>query len=157
MKLQPGDIVLIRGKSFISKFVRFFTKSEYTHAAMMISERHMIEANFNKKVNIVNFKYNPETMEIYRYKEDLTKEQQIVIVQSSYEMLNKYYDYLQVIFYMIEYFIGKRYDRMFNLQSFIICSEIIDRAYSEIEINLVEKSNMTPGDLVMSKEIKRIY
>lgn len=160
MELQPGDIILVKGQSLFSKGVKLFTKSDYTHTTMMISDKQMIEANFYKKVNIVDFKYDPKTMEIYRYKGGLSVSQQINVVQSSYEMLDKYYDYLQIVWYMIEFFIGRHYNSPFHLDNFIICSELIDVAYTNIGINLVpdrEKGNVTPDDLFKSNLIGRIY
>lgn len=160
MNLQPGDIVLFKGKGLFAKIVRFFTRSNYSHTAMLITDTTMIEANWNKRVNIVDFVYDPEVMEIYRYKDCLTFSQQINIVQSSYEMLDKYYDYLQVLSYILEYFIGKHYNNPFNIDDFIICSELIDKAYKSNMIELVpwrDEGNVSPDDLAKSKEITRIY
>lgn len=160
MELQPGDIILFKGKGFISKMVQFFTKSNYTHAAMMISDKQMIEANWYKKVNIVDFIYDVDIMEVYRYKEKLDINQTIQIVQNSYTMLDKYYDYSQVISYVFEFFLGKHFNNPFNLGNFIICSELIDKSYKFANIDLVPSrmdGNVTPGDLSKSLEIIKIY
>lgn len=155
--LQIGDIILYRGKGILSKLVCFFTKSKYSHVSMMISNRHIIEANWNKKSNISNFKFNPKRMEVYRFKDGLSAEQQISIVQDSYDFLNKYYDYGQIFGYILEFFTGKRKKNPFNSSSKLICSELVDRAYLKINIDLVEyraDGNVTPEDIAYS--IKRL-
>ena len=99
-------------------------------------------------------------MEIFRYKENLTINQQLNIVQSSYEMLDKYYDYLQVLSYIFEFFIGKHYHNPLNLENFIICSELIDKSYSNNMIKLVpwrSAGNVSPEDLSKSKQLIRVY
>lgn len=160
MELQPGDIIAVKGGGLFSKIVSFFTRSNYTHVSMMISDTKMIEANWYKKVNIVDFTYDKDHIEIYRYKNSLNIHQQIQVVQSSYDMLDKYYDYFQVLWYMLEFFIGKSYHSPLNLENFIICSELIDNSYLKIGINLVDfrsDGNVTPKDIVSSKELIRIY
>lgn len=151
-KFQIGDIVLYRGKSIFSRLVRFFTGSAYTHASMLISERHIIEANWYKKSNIKKFKLDLKKMEVYRFKGGLTPEQQISIVQDSYDFLNKYYDYGQLLGYVWEYFRGKRKTNPFSSKSRLICSELVDRSYSRINIDLVKyrsDGNVTPEDIFM--------
>lgn len=160
MDLQPGDIILFKGNGIVSKFVKFFTRSEYTHVAMMVSDTKMIEANWNKKVNVVDFIYNPLEMEVYRYKNSLNVNQQISVVQTSYEMLNKYYDYAQIVVYLFEFFSKKHFNNPFNFQQFVICSELIDKSYLKLMIDLVpwrSIGNVSPDDLSKSKEIVRIF
>lgn len=158
MELQVGDIILYKGNGFLSKAVKFFTKSEYSHVSMAISDTHLIEANWYKKSNIIDFKYSEKEMEIYRVK-DLTIEQQIIILQRVYKYINKYYDYAQIIGHLIESF-GFHISHHLNSDTKLICSELIDRAYSDININLVElrkTGDVTPNDIAKYKILKRIY
>lgn len=157
--LQPGDIILFKGKGIVSSLVKFFTKSKYSHAAMVLTDNMIIEANWYKNVNIVEFKYDSNTMEIYRLKGGLNANQQLILLQSSYDMLNKYYDYAQLLGYVLERFIGKQYNNPLNFDNFIICSELIDKSYHKLGIDLVEYrsyGNVTPDDLAKSKHLERI-
>ena len=74
-------------------------------------------------------------------------------------MLNKYYDYAQLLGYVLERFIGKQYNNPLNFDNFIICSELIDKSYQKLGIDLVEYrsyGNVTPDDLAKSKHLERI-
>lgn len=158
MELQVGDIILYKGNGFLSKAVKFFTKSEYSHVSMVISDTHLIEANWYKKSNIIEFKYDETEMEIYRVK-DLTIEQQIVILQRVYKYIDKYYDYAQIIGHLIESF-GLSISHHLNSDKKLICSELIDRAYADINIDLVESrktGDVTPNDIAKSELLNRIY
>jgi uncharacterized protein YycO len=160
MELKPGDIIIYKGNSFVSKFVKFFTKSDYTHTSMLISNDIVIEANWYKTANMVGFMYKPEIMEIYRVKGGLTGSQQLQIVQYAYEMFGKTYDYPQIISYIFERFTGKHYYNRFNSKDHIICSELIDNAYGKMGYDLVptrDLGNVTPADLATSTLIERIY
>ena len=160
MNLQPGDIVFFKGKSVFSKLVNYFTSSDITHAAMLISPETMIEANWYKRTNVVKFKYDEKSMEIYRLKEGLDVSQQILVIQSSLQMLDDYYDYFQLINYIFEKFKRRQYINPLNAPNYIICSELIDRTYKELDIDLVHRrslGNVTPKDLHSSRKIVRIY
>lgn len=158
MELQVGDIIAYKGTGVLSKIVRFFTRSKYSHISMAISSTHLIEANWYKKSNVIEFKYNPNEMEIFRV-ENLTVEHQITILQRSYEYINKYYDYIQIFGHLLES-LGIVVKNPLNSDNKIICSELIDRAYLDINIDLVdsrEEGNVTPNDIVNSKLLKRVY
>lgn len=160
MELQIGDIVLVKGTGFLSRCVRFFTNSQYSHVAMLVTEKHIIEANWYKKANIVEFKYNPKTMEIYRLKGGLDENQKKILLLHAYDMLNSYYDYFQIFGYVIGSLIGKQYINPFNSSALVICSELIDRAYLSIGIDLVpEKAegDVVPKDISKSFCLERIY
>ena len=151
--VQIGDIVLYKGKNIFSRLISFFTRSKYTHVSMIISEKYIIEANWYKKSSIVEFKFDPKKMEIYRLENGLNCQQQISIVQHSYDFLNKYYDYGQLIGYIIEFFKGKTKHNPFNSNTRLICSELVDKAYLTINIDLVdyrEEGNVTPADIANS-------
>jgi Orthopoxvirus protein of unknown function (DUF830). len=150
MEFQVGDIVLYKGNGIVSKLVKFFTKSEYTHVSMLISSNHIIEANWYKKSNIVRFEYDENTIEVYRIKGGLDYTKQIAIIQHSYDFLNKKYDYKQIFWYIYEYFFGKKNKNIFNSNQRLICSELVDKAYLSIGIDLVDfrkDGNVTPADI----------
>jgi hypothetical protein len=158
VQLEVGDIVLYRGKGFLSKCVQFFTKSEYSHAAMVVSNDLVIESNWYKISNVKKIKYNKDIVEIYRYKYGLNKNQKYSLLEESYSFLNKWYDYGQIYGYVLEFFYGIKVNP-FNSPQFFICSELVDRAYLKIGIDLVEvrvDGDVTPSNLASSSELVRI-
>lgn len=158
VELEIGDIVLYKGNGFFSKLVRFFTKSEYSHVSMMLSDKLSIEANWYKKSNVVPIKYDKDTMEFYRVKGGLTDKQKLVLLQHSYNFLNKVYDYPQIFGYVIRFF-DKSKINLFNSTKRLICSELIDRAYLKLGIDLSSENyigDVTPKDIANSDKLTRI-
>jgi len=45
MQYKPADILACHSNSFISKFIRFLTKSKYSHLAIIINENEIVEAD----------------------------------------------------------------------------------------------------------------
>jgi len=75
--LKTGDVLHCTGNRFVSKLIRFFTKSKYSHSAMFIEiwgQAYIIDAQ-KDGVNVRPFdawkeKYN-YTFEVYRLNADL--------------------------------------------------------------------------------------
>jgi hypothetical protein len=157
--LEIGDIVLYKaGDDFFSKCVRFFTKSNYVHVSMLVSNDLVIEANWNKKSNIVPFRYNQKKMEIYRVIGGLTTEQKFVLLKSSYLFLNKKYDYPQIFGYIVKYFFKSK-SNIFNSPNKIICSELIDRSYLKAGIDLLSENldgDISPDEIIKSNKLCRV-
>ena len=159
LDLQVGDIVLYKnGSGILSKMVQFFTRSKYNHVAMMISDTLVIEANWYKRSSATSFIYDKEKMEIYRYNGGLTGDQKLMLLQHSYEFLNKIYDYPQILGYVVA-FLRNSNVGFFNSQNKLICSELIDRAYLKIGIDLSSKKyigDVTPKDIADSGCLEKI-
>ncbi len=49
-ELRPGDVLLIEGRSHVSKVIRTITQSPWTHAALYIGRFHDIDDNHLKKI-----------------------------------------------------------------------------------------------------------
>lgn len=161
MDLQIGDIVFFKRKNIFSSLVSYITKSPYSHVAMVMYPGYLVEANWYKKSNIVEFEYNPEEMEIFRFKGGLTQCQKMKVVVESGKQLGKIYDYPQLLEYVYEYLFKIRlFDNLLNSKNLIICSELVDDVYDSIGIDLIPdraEGNVTPGDLANSVLIERVY
>jgi uncharacterized protein YycO len=158
VELEVGDIVLYKGKGLFSRLVSFFTRSKYSHVAMMISDTLLIEANWYKKSNTVPFSYVPENMEIYRLKESLSTDQKLTLLEHCYGFLNKTYDYPQIFGYVLNFF-NKNHINVFNSPKKLICSELIDRAYLKIGVDLSSEhfiGDVRPVDLANSDKLIRV-
>lgn len=113
--MQAGDIVFVRGKTLMSKLIRFFDKGEFSHVAMAVSPNLIIEAQYGTKVRIVPFRFNYEDCEIVDL--GLTEEQRKQIQRNANKYVGKRYDYLQAI--------GLALKRGIDNQNAYICTEII--------------------------------
>lgn len=55
-EIRPGDVLLIEGRSIVSKVIRIITQSPWTHAALYIGRLHDIEDPHLKKLAAINLK-----------------------------------------------------------------------------------------------------
>lgn len=60
-EVQPGDVLLIEGRSRISHIIRNITQSPWTHAALYIGRFHDIEDNHLKKIITTHLKKRENT------------------------------------------------------------------------------------------------
>lgn len=51
MKLEAGDLLLVRGDCYPSLFIRFFLKSSYTHVTIAVDEEHVCEVHIYEDEN----------------------------------------------------------------------------------------------------------
>jgi cell wall-associated NlpC family hydrolase len=68
-ELQPGDVLLYHGNSFISRLIRLFDGTEYSHASIWVGD-HVVEAigqgvvGRSLAVSTADVKYT----DVYRYR-----------------------------------------------------------------------------------------
>lgn len=55
-ELRPGDVLLIEGRSRVSRVIRAITQSPWTHAALYIGRLHDIEDPYLRKIAAVHLK-----------------------------------------------------------------------------------------------------
>lgn len=150
MKLQYGDIILCKGNSIISKIIKWFTNSDYSHVAMVISDdgMHLYHTNYNMSTKLTHMMYSKGDYDVYR-----------VIGEYDHKLLHRFmrenignkYD-LTDIFKIIIRINTDDMDREY------ICSELIRKAYSYSGIELVDKDIKiaTPQDIASSKYVLKI-
>ena len=64
--MKCGDIILVKNNKLISKIIKWWTKSEYSHSAIAIDELHMYETNYNTKAHIKHSDYPRDMYDVYR-------------------------------------------------------------------------------------------
>jgi hypothetical protein len=55
-EVRPGDVILVEGRSRVSKVIRIITQSSWTHAAMYVGRLHDIEDTHLRKVVATHMK-----------------------------------------------------------------------------------------------------
>lgn len=134
--MKAGDVIFVRGTSFISRIVRFFDKGEFSHVAIAVSDYYVIETNWNMKSRIVPFHY--EDFELIEL--NLTEYQRwrVPVIAKKYE--GRMYDYLQVIGYIFK--------SRLNNPRHLICSELVYNILSEVGYVRDERlRDITPNEL----------
>lgn len=135
MGLKVGDIVFVRGSSFVSKVVRYFDKGEFSHVAVAVSDTHIIEAEWDTKSVIKPIEYKKyEVISL-----NLTDEQKDRLIKKAIQLTGRWYDYPQLLNYI---FGQSRWGSTKNL----ICSEIVYILLLEIGIDVGDR-NITPNEL----------
>ena len=157
-KPQKGDILACWDNSFISKTIRYITKSHASHIAIIYDETLVIESWWTgvRLVKLENLK-NRTNFYGLRY-DNLTKNQAeniIKYLQNSYESK---YDKIQLITIALHKLFGfkiRHNDKKY------ICSELAWEAYNSAGIDIApqvdESIDVVPGDLLNSQTLRTVY
>ncbi len=162
--LNPGDCILIGGKSFVSRGIKWFTNSKYSHVALYVGggEAYVIEATAAgvERTKFISLLKRASNLCIRRIP-DLKVDEAELIKQKAYSLLYQNYDYFQFIS-MIPYFLMRKLFGvnwtwlLFNKRTKMICSELVAICYyaAGIEIAPYKKiKSITPNDLYKSKKM----
>lgn len=147
--MQEFDILFYKGKSIISKTIQRFTKSPYSHVALVITPDLIVETDWYYPVRYRENVYVHEEFTIKRY-EHLTDEQKEKILEYINEHLDTRYDYIQIIYHVLNILFGWK---VRNDPNTFTCSELIDRAFMYAGIDLDpsrEDGSLTPAELFNS-------
>lgn len=66
--MRSGDIILVKNNRLLSRIIKWFTKSEYSHAGVLIDQWHMYDTNYNTRSKIRHIDYPKSKYDIYRLK-----------------------------------------------------------------------------------------
>lgn len=139
VKMQPGDIVFVRGTSFISKLIMKYDKGNFSHVAIAVSDTHVLEAQSYTKSRIVPIYFKDyEVIDL-----GLTDEERQLVVDNSKLLVGRSYDYLQILSILFKL-------KLNNVNS-LICSELVVLMLMELDIvdmdEYFELINYTPNQL----------
>lgn len=122
--MRRGDLVFVQGKSIVSKIIRFIDKGTYSHVAIAINERQVIEADVDTRVAVRRFvedKWN--IIEVIDLK--LTNNQRLSVYHRALEYIDTRYDYIQLIWYAIRKMFNIKGKNPLNNPRNVICSELV--------------------------------
>lgn len=165
--IEPCDIILFKSKSFIGDLIAKFSKSKYSHAAIVFDvifgEPVLLEIDWTKS-RLVNLSTFERDYDVYGIK-DITDEERKEFkrnVITSDKYLNKGYDYIQL--FSTAQKVLFRAESVINRSDKYLCSEIVDISLYDIGINVVkdkERGLAIPEDLAdsertfLKKEVNR--
>lgn len=158
--LQPADIFLVRGKSFLSKAIRFFTRapgekpSTVSHVGLITTPGDIRTATAVEALNKVRrapfAKHVGETVEVYR-PTNLKEWEVHRIARVAEQYVGRPYGYLKIITQMIDggllfgHYITRR---LTNSDIFPICSWLVAHAYLSAGKDFgVHPGAATPDDI----------
>jgi hypothetical protein len=163
--LIPGDCILVGGKSIVSRGIKWFTDSKYSHAAIYIGggKNYIIEATMAgvEKNPISDLLDHAENLCIRRIPE-LTAEDAAEMKNKAYQLLYESYDILQFISY-IPYFAFRKFGinlpfLVFNKRNKMICSELYAVCALAAGVKFAKSTKLvTPETLYETKKMITIY
>lgn len=138
--LQPCDIILTRDKKVVSKTVRHFTDSDYSHALICLTNNSLIEATLKGRV----FTENPQRLifdtkdqcKVLRLKTELPLESQKKIIDFLRDKIGSMYSVREAI--STKKFAGTDTSPKDETQ---FCSRLVAQAYNYADITLVGNPN----------------
>lgn len=140
---ETGDIVFIRGRSWISKVIKWLDKGEFSHVAMFVSDNEIIEAEYSTRVRVVPFKYGD--YEVIRL--NLNGEQKKSVTELSAILEGKRYDFVQIIILLFTLLFGIKGLSKFRDTKEVICSELVGLILDELGIGEGDMVSYTPNEL----------
>jgi Permuted papain-like amidase enzyme, YaeF/YiiX, C92 family len=134
--MKPGDIVFVRSNTLLSKIIRFFDRGAFSHVAIAVSDKQVIEANWYMRTRIVDFHYTD--YEIVSL--PLTVRQRRVLPIYAARYVGQWYDYLQIVALL--------FNSRLNNPKHLICSELVFNVLYDIRY-LKDESlrDCTPNEL----------
>lgn len=156
--MKTGDIVFFKGNSFISRIISKLTKSEYTHVAMAINGKDILEADRFIRVRIRPIK-DHEVYTIMRYT-DLTETERSTLFAGGLSYVGAKYDYLSIVLWFFKLLFRSNRNTLVDNANSVYCSEMIDRLYKYAGIDLVPDrgdGDVLPIHLLNSPLLTQVY
>lgn len=158
MEIKSGDIILVKGQSISAAFIRWFTKSEYTHVGIAIDENLIFEVDMFKKLGL--YPNTHKEFDVYRYSKGLNRKQLKRMKKYAIAKAKTHigYDWLKILHFAIKRFFPS-FPEFLEMHQHEICSEIVDLVYHAVGVDLVpenRKGFISPADIVNSKVLKKV-
>jgi hypothetical protein len=157
MCLQFGDIVLVKGKDWISKSIEDITHSEYSHVAIAIDSDNVCEIDVFLRLQIRPLTY--QDYDVFRLNRPFSLLEQHTMMDflNSKIYTNEGYDWLKILEMFLRYVFHKK--TYFTMKNRYVCSEIVDLAFRSIDFDLVPgriAGDVSPADISNSILLRRV-
>lgn len=152
VKLQPFDIIFYKGNSIISKTIRYFTVSTYSHVGLVLDDLHIVEIDWKFPLKIRHLQYKSNNYDVYRVKV-LTNTQKEKMLEFISLKLNTEYDHWENFRFLLwKYFKIKTKDDIDKFN----CIEFVVDCFKYAGVNLSDKDIVSFNDLIYSERLIRI-
>jgi len=161
---QAGDIVLFRGKSWLSRTIRFHTREKgerisiFNHVGIMIDDHYLVEALRKVERTSINDAINDNTQLIAVFRNnhlDYSDKHQLSLYAQ--RQVGKKYGYLKILGHAGDYWLSRilRTEvtwmrKLFRNGRYPICSWLVAYAYARVcgkEFNETHPSYCQPDDI----------
>lgn len=153
-EIQFGDILLIRGDTWIDKIIRIVTGSPYTHVAGVVNSNEAIEILPFKRTRFQKLKSYTGQTDVYTYS-NLTEEQREKIVEHVINKVGTKYDYNLIFWEASRYLLHWKWPYKATNNS--LCSTLWAEAYRKAGVDLCpDILYPSPGDLGNASILKKV-
>ena len=163
MQLLPGDIFLSKGDSFVSRAIRYFSRSggesrtEANHVGLVVGDGDevtapIVEALTKVKRRTMRSYSASKNTEVAIYRPiGLTPQQIITIVNRANGYVGDSYGYLKIVAHFGDWCLGGRYffRRIVSMDRYPICSWVVAQAYADAGLNFGVPAGMADPDDIM--------
>ncbi|MED1205038.1 hypothetical protein [Heyndrickxia acidicola] len=149
-----GDLIVVKGLTWIGIEIESITKSEYSHVAGVVKPNELIEAAGFRKTGYQGLDYYQGMADIFICP-SITDEQRGIIVDYAIQQVGGRYDYLLILWEAVRYVthVLLPYKEMKSR----ICSTLWSDAYLAAGIDLCPGIKYpSPADLAVSKSLIKI-
>lgn len=165
MEMTTCDILLYKGRSFMSRLIEWNTGSLYSHVSVVANARMnlAIESNTGSQSGVRALdlrKLQADEVDVYRVKPGQAFKQEQVI---SYLVasLGSHYDYPGVIWLgLLKLLRLKKQANKFQSEKDYFCSELVYEAFHSAGLDIVpqisEADITSPGDIARSPVLEKI-
>lgn len=163
--LYPGDVILFSGTGFVSRGIKFFTNSEWSHAALYVGggDGYIIEATQAgvEKTKMADVMLHASKICVRRYR-GLTLEQVELLKDKAYSLIYDRYDYAQLLSLGV-YFAFRKVGLTWaalvrNLPGKMICSELVAVCYLTLPVKFKARTKLvTPETLGATDLLDTVY
>lgn len=152
--MKKGDIILVKGTGFVSDIIEDIENSAYSHAAGIIGDNEIIEAEGFQITGYQKLdKYAGHT-DVYTCN-ILTDKQRIKIIEYVENQIGSHYNWILLLLEILRYLFNVSISYK-NFNSYI-CSTLWSDAYKSVGIDLCPRIKYpSPKDLSESKILKKI-
>ncbi|MDB5084083.1 MAG: hypothetical protein JWN30_969 [Bacilli bacterium] len=152
--LQVGDLLFVRGNLKFSSLIKRFTKSDYSHVAVYVGNGAVVEALLLGKVRYTALSKYKSDYDVYRYKRQLTAEQQFSIVHYLHAHIGTSYDYFDLLVLMILFLFNVRLQLKQSSRR-MLCSELARNCYRAGRISM-PRGHVSPEDLAKCPQLVKV-
>ncbi|WP_425805507.1 hypothetical protein ACHOLT_02245 [Desulfitobacterium sp. Sab5] len=153
-KIQPGDLLLIQGNTWIDKVIKRITGSSYTHVAGVVGPDEAVEILPFKRTNYQKLETYTGRVDVFTCN-SLTDDQRRKIVEHAVNKVGAKYDYKLIIWEASRYLFHWVWP--YKARDNSLCSTLWADAYRNAGINLCpDIIYPSPGDLGESPIIQKV-
>lgn len=149
--MKAGDIIFVHGDDAVDKLIEYFDHGQFSHVAIAISDTEIVEAQY--KINVVKRTFPKEYVKYSIIDLGLTNEERNKVPSVALKLLDKKYDYLQILGCLIEDVFNIKGPNLLNNHQKLICSELVFTVLNEtnilkdLNINVDDGIDLTPNQL----------